>query len=379
MQFQIWVPLSESVFRYEAGSLFMARTTEKRIKNKLELLVQTNKISQEQLSDFLHRGFQVISPKHDLGLDYLHSVLPEIVIGASKNYINEMKVPYQATSFIAANTRSDRNGAYVFKIPNQPSGGIKLLTGGKRKKGDNLFASIHRIMLGREAIMVSALNLMTNKDKIWNWKFFGDHFKNEDDKLYEELVKLNSKVSGSNKTKYYIVVCRSDATFRRLNILQEFKNKKIAVLDPKNDMKVVFLTNLAGYEYASKTIPESDRVDYLVTGSEFDIYQAMLVLRKKYNIQTILNDGGRQVSNGVRDAGLLGEERVTLEPYPGDGIISDQLDPASILGQDGTGLDGKEIEKSILLSSIKINGDDNAGNAELANVYVYCLDEKKVL
>jgi len=357
----------------------MARTSEKRIKNKLELLVQTNKISQEQLSDFLHRGVQVISPKHDLGLDYLHSVLPEIVIGASKNYINEMKVPYQATSFIAANTRSDRNGAYVFKIPNQPSGGIKLLTGGKRKKGDNLFASIHRIMLGREAIMVSALNLMTNKDKIWNWKFFGDHLKNEDDKLYEDLVKLNSKVSGSNNTKYYIVVCRSDATFRRLNILQEFKNKKIAVLDPKNDMKVVFLTNLAGYEYASKTIPESDRVDYLVTGSEFDIYQAMLVLRKKYNIQTILNDGGRQMSNGVRDAGLLGEERVTLEPYPGDGIISDQLDPASILGQDGTGLDGKEIEKSILLSSIKINGDDNAGNAELANVYVYCLDEKKVL
>jgi len=357
----------------------MARTSEKRIKNKFELLVQTNKISQEQLSHFLHRGVQVISPKHDLGLDYLHSVLPEIVIGASKNYINEMKVPYQATSFIAANTRSDRNGAYIFKIPNQPSGGIKLLTGGKRKKGDNLFASIHRIMLGREAIMVSALNLMTNKDKIWNWKFFGDHLKNEDDKLYEDLVKLNSKVSGSNKTKYYIVVCRSDATFRRLNILQEFKNKKIAVLDPKNDMKVVFLTNLAGYEYASKTIPESDRVDYLVTGSEFDIYQAMLVLRKKYNIQTILNDGGRQMSNGVRDAGLLGEERVTLEPYPGDGIISDQLDPASILGQDGTGLDGKEIEKSILLSSIKINGDDNAGNAELANVYVYCLDEKKVL
>ena len=379
MQFQIWVPLSESVFRYEAGGPSMARTSEKRIKKKLELLVQTNKISQEQLSDFLHRGVQVISPKHDLGLDYLHSVLPEIVIGASKNYIKEMKVPYQATSFIAANTRSDRNGAYVFKIPNQPSGGIKLLTGGKRKKGDNLFASIHRIMLGHEAIMVSALNLMTNKGKIWNWKFFGDHFKNEDDKLYEDLVKLNSKVSGSNKPKYYIVVCRSDATFRRLNILQEFKNKKIAVLDPKNDMKVVFLTNLAGYEYGSKTIPESDKVEYLVTGSEFDIYQAMLVLRKKYNIQTILNDGGRQMSNGVRDAGLLGEERVTLEPYPGDGIIPDQLDPASILGQDGTGLDGKEIEKSILLSSIKISGDDNAGNAELANVYVYCLDEKKIL
>ncbi|HET7390083.1 MAG TPA: hypothetical protein VFJ51_04605 [Nitrososphaeraceae archaeon] len=357
----------------------MTTAFEEVIRNKLEVLVQTNKISQEQLSHFLRRGIQVISPKHDFGLDSLHDILPEIVIGASKNYINKMKVPYQTTSFIAANTRKDMKGAYIFKIPNQPSGGIKLLTGGKRKKGDNVFASVHRIILGQEAIMVSAVNLMANKDKIWNWKFFGDHLKNEDGKLYEDLIKLNNRISGSNKTKYYIVVCRSDATFKRLNMLEEFKNKKIAVLDPKNDMNVIFLTNIAGYEYGSKTIPESDRVDYLVTGSEFDIYQAMLVLRKKYKIQIILNDGGRQLSNGIRDAGLLGEERVTLEPYPGDGIIPDQLDPTSIMGLDGIGIDGKEIEKSILLSSIKINSNDCGKNAELANVYVYYLDEKKVL
>jgi hypothetical protein len=109
------------------------------------------------------------------------------------------------------------------------------------------------------------------------------------------------------------------------------------------------------------------------------MYQAMLVLRKKYKIQIILNDGGRQMSNGIRDAGLLGEERVTLEPYPGDGIIPDQLDPTSIIGLEGTGIDGKEIEKSILLSSIKINSNDCDRNAELANVYVYYLDEKRVL
>jgi hypothetical protein len=358
----------------------MTEILEKNITNKLELLVQTNKISQEQLSHFLRRGAQVISPKRDFGLDYLHRILPEIVIGASKDYINKMKVPYQATSFIAANTTSDRKGAYIFKIPNQRSGGIKLLTGGKRKKGDNLFASIHRIMLGHEAIMVSAVNLMANKDKIWNWKFFGDHFKNEDDKLYEDLIKLNSKVSGSNRPEYYIVVCRSDATFKRLKILEEFKNNKIAVLDPKNGIKVIFLTNFAGYEYGRKTIPESDRLHYVVTGSEFNIYQAMLVLRKKYNIQMILNDGGRQMSNGVRDVGLLGEERITLEPYPGDGIIPEQLDPTAILGLDGTGLDGTEIERSILLSSVKINGNDWCSrNDELANVYLYCLDEKKVL
>jgi len=46
----------------------------------------------------------------------------------------------------------------------------------------------------------------------------------------------------------------------------------------------------------------------------------MLTLRKKYSVDIMLNDEGTNMSNGVRDAGLLGEERVTLEPDPGEWI-----------------------------------------------------------
>ena len=59
-------------------TLLMTKAFEEVIRNKLEVLVQTNKISQEQLSHFLRRGIQVISPKHDFGLDSLHNILPEV-------------------------------------------------------------------------------------------------------------------------------------------------------------------------------------------------------------------------------------------------------------------------------------------------------------
>lgn len=53
-------------------------------------------------------------------------MLPEIVIGASSRYINKMKVPYQATSYLAANTRRDGKGSYIYKIPGKSAGGIPL-------------------------------------------------------------------------------------------------------------------------------------------------------------------------------------------------------------------------------------------------------------
>lgn len=49
------------------------------------------------------------------------------------------------------------------------------------------------------------------------------------------------------------------------------------------------------------------------------------------------------MSNSLRDTGLLAEERVTLEPYPRTKIIPEDLDPTSILGDIGLGLDGNEI------------------------------------
>jgi hypothetical protein len=340
--------------------------------SKLESLAQKHVISEEQLSHFLNRGVQVISPKHNFGLESLQKYLPEIVIGASQKYIEKMTVPYQATSFIAANTNRDRKGPYIFKIPGQHSGGISLLTGGSRKPGDNIFASIHRILIGYKAVMVSGANLIVNKDKVWDWQFFGNYFKSYDPDVYEDLSRLIKKTGISKAPAYYVVVCRSDATFKRLKIVDEYMNNRIAVLNPINNIKVIFLTNRLGYEYASKSIIESDLVNYVITGNDFNISEAMLRLRKDYNIDIMLNDGGRQMSNGIRNAGLIGEERITLEPYPGYDILPEEIDPTSILGVEGIGLDQSEIEGGILLHSTKI--DD-----EFANVYVYPLDDKRVM
>jgi hypothetical protein len=351
---------------------------ESRYTKLLNILVENRRITEDQFSHFLKRGIQVISPKRDFGLESLAKILPEIVIGASKDYISKMKIPYQSTSYLAANAKADGTGPYIYKLPDKHAGGITLLSGGNRKVGDNAFASAHRILIGYESIMVSAVNLMLNKNKIWNWQFFGDHFKESDRAIYEDLVKLEKKWNNNNSNKkilsrslHYIVIARSDATFKRLDIVEEYGKNNIAVLDPKNEINVIFLTNQSGYDYASKSIHESDMINYIVTGEQFDIQEAMLNLRKKYNVNVMLNDGGRQMSNSLRDAGLLAEERVTLEPYPGKKIIPAEIDPTSILGEVGLGLDGSEVQGTIMIHSIKI-GD------ERANVYLYPLDETKI-
>jgi hypothetical protein len=345
----------------------MEESFESKYKSRLYSLVENKKITIEQLDHFLRRGIKVISPCHDFGLKFVGKVLPEIVIGASSRYIDKMKVPYQATSYIAANTMRDGKGPYIYKIPGKPAGGVPLLTGGNRKIGDNVFASTHRILLGFKAITVSAINLMVNKKKIWNWQFFADNLKNSDPDIYEDLVKLHARI-GSYNPIHYVVIARSERTFRSLKIAEEYERNQIAVLDPTNGIKVIFITNQNGYDYISKRILESEFVNYIVTGEEFDLYNGMVNLRSKYNIDIMLNDGGRQMSNGIRDSGLLGEERITLEPYPGNDIIPDieSVDPTSILGMDGMGLDGNQIHGTIMIHSTEI------GN-ERANVYVYPL------
>jgi hypothetical protein len=104
------------------------------IKN-LELLAEQNKIMPHQLKHFLNRGVEVISPAENFGLNYLGRILPEIVIGASKEYINKMKVPYQATSYLAANAvDNDNAGPFIYKLNGRKAGGVPLLSGGMRKK-----------------------------------------------------------------------------------------------------------------------------------------------------------------------------------------------------------------------------------------------------
>jgi hypothetical protein len=345
-------------------------STASRYKKQLSLLLDNGVISEELYRHFIIRGLKVVSPSNDFGLDYLGKILPEIVIGASSDYVSKMKVPYQATSYVAARTKESGKAVYIYKIPHKPGGGVLSLTGGIRKLGDSIFASTHRILLGTKAMMISADNLVVNKEHIWNWQFFGNAIKESNPNIYEDLIKLREKVV-TNSVFHQIVVARSDKTFRRLKFANLCQKNQIRILDPKNGIKVVFLTNESGYEYASRFLPESDLIHYVITGKEFDMYLAMIQIRRLYGIDMILNDGGRIMSNSVRDLGLLGEERVTLEPYPGDQFVPqrDKIDSKNVLGIEGTGIDGGEIKNAIKVHSTRIRD-------ELANVYLYRLDEK---
>lgn len=345
-------------------------STASRYKKQLSLLLDNGVISEELYRHFIIRGLKVVSPSNDFGLDYLGKILPEIVIGASSDYVSKMKVPYQATSYVAARTKESGKAVYIYKIPHKPGGGVLSLTGGIRKLGDSIFASTHRILLGTKAMMISADNLVVNKEHIWNWQFFGNAIKESNPNIYEDLIKLREKVV-TNSMFHQIVVARSDKTFRRLKFANLCQKNQIRILDPKNGIKVVFLTNESGYEYASRFLPESDLIHYVITGKEFDMYLAMIQIRRSYGIDMILNDGGRIMSNSVRDLGLLGEERVTLEPYPGDQFVPqrDKIGSKNVLGIEGTGIDGGEIKNAIKVHSTRIRD-------ELANVYLYRLDEK---
>ena len=345
-------------------------STASRYKKQLSLLLDNGVISEELYRHFIIRGLKVVSPSNDFGLDYLGKILPEIVIGASSDYVSKMKVPYQATSYVAARTKESGKAVYIYKIPHKPGGGVLSLTGGIRKLGDSIFASTHRILLGTKAMMISADNLVVNKEHIWNWQFFGNAIKESNPNIYEDLIKLREKVV-TNSMFHQIVVARSDKTFRRLKFANLCQKNQIRILDPKNGIKVVFLTNESGYEYASRFLPESDLIHYVITGKEFDMYLAMIQIRRLYGIDMILNDGGRIMSNSVRDLGLLGEERVTLESYPGDQFVPqrDKIGSKNVLGIEGTGIDGGEIKNAIKVHSTRIRD-------ELANVYLYPLDQK---
>jgi len=345
-------------------------STDSRYKKQLSLLLNNEVISEDLYRHFINRGLRVISPLNDFGLYYLGEILPEIVIGASSGYVSKMKVPYQATSYVAARARQSGRGVYIYKINHKPGGGVVSLTGGTRKLGDSVFASTHRILMGSKAMMISADNLVVNREQIWNWQFFGNAIRKSNPEVYEDLMKLRDKVN-TNSIFRQFVVARSDRTFQRLKLADLYQKNQIKILDPKNGISVIFLTNESGHDYASKLIPESHLVDYIVTGINFDMYSAMNQVRRLYDIDVILNDGGRIMSNSVRDLGILGEERVTLEPYPGDRFIprSDRIDPKSVLGTEGDGIDGGEIKNGIRIHSTKI------GN-EIANVYLYPLNDE---
>jgi hypothetical protein len=75
----------------------------------------------------------------------------------------------------------------------------------------------------------------------------------------------NNKETSSRYHLHYIVIARSDPTFKRLDIVEEYSRNNIAVLNPNNEINVIFLTNQSGYDYASKVIHELDMINYIVT------------------------------------------------------------------------------------------------------------------
>ena len=348
---------------------------------KLYSLQEKNIISKEQLDHFLHRGLQIInlSSSNQLKLFTLAKFLPYIIIGASKDYIDKLSIPYQATSFVAAES-SPNSDRYIYKIPLKQGGGIPQLTGGKRKFGDNLYAAIHKIIMGNQAVLSSIYNLVQNKKQTLDWKFYASHFQQSSPDLYEDLCKLNDIYSRQNlslpTSPYFIIVARHAKSFQRSGIIDLYLKNQITIFN-QTLRKIIFLTDQSGYDYCSKVIKENETIKYVTTGDKFNIRDGLSNLKKKYKINLILNDGGRIMSNGFKENGVIGEERITLEPYPGKEFLDfdnkEHLLQDCTLGIKGSGLDGSELNDGLLAYSIKIN------DQEKANVYVYPLCDKDAI
>jgi hypothetical protein len=335
----------------------------------LEILFESKILGEENLVHFKKRGIQFYDTDKDLNCYNLSKILPYIVVGASSGYIDKMSVPYQATSFVAGEVYSQNSRIYAYKIMGKKGGGVTLLTGGTRKIGDNVFASLHRILFGNQAIMVTINNMMENHDQIWSWDFFGKHLIDNNPLVYKELFNLSQQFVKKSKF-HFIISIRTFESMTRSNFIDLYKDNKIAMLNPENKIKVIFITTYEIYNFLSKIIKESSLIYYIITGDSFEMLDGLRKLRKEFDIKYLLNDGGRIMSNSIRDSEILGEERVTLEPFNSQ-TLDYTIDKNCLLGQKGNGLDNNEIEKSILLDSQLIN-------KEKANVYIYNMNENKI-
>jgi len=338
--------------------------------NRLDILYENKILSEEKLAHFKKREVQFYDTDKDLNCYNLSKILPYIVVGASNEYIDKMSVPYQATSFVAGEVYSQNSGIYAYKIIGKKGGGVTLLTGGTRKLGDNVFASLHRILIGNQAIMVTINNMMENRDQIWSWDFFGKHLVDNNPLLYKDLFSLSQRFVEKNKF-HFIISIRTFESMAKSNFIDLYKNNKIAMLNPENNVNVIIITTYEIYNFLSKIIKESSLISYIITGDNFEMLTGLKALRKEFNIKYLLNDGGRIMSNSIRDYEVLGEERVTLEPFNSQ-TLDYTIDKNCILGQKGKGLDNNEIESSILLDSQSVN------NEEKTNVYIYSMNENKI-
>ena len=329
-------------------------------KAKLGRLVSLGKITENEYRNFLLRGIQY----QKFGSKYpcLQEVFPDgIPVGASESFIDELEFPYQETSYVCASAGITYPRTYLYKT-DKTDGGVTDLAGGKRPIGDNLFASLSRIIVGAHAILVSADNLMANSNQIWDWNFFADNLKTNYNELYAETADFAQQNSSSDPIQ--VILARKKSTFERLDFLDAYKKDKIAIFNSK---KVVILTNLEGYEHISKGMDGVEFISKTKPNGDIDIKECLKQLRKEFDIKKILNDGGRKMSCGMKCLGLLGGERISYEPYPGDNFLPNQVTNEMILGKDESGIDGSPIPNSIVAFSQKINIEQE----EQLNLHLY--------
>ena len=299
--------------------------------DKLGLLFENKLLDYNTFTHYKKRGIKIYDTNRDLKCSHLSKIIPYIVIGASDEFVNKMSVPYQATSFIAAKAFSPNSGIFVFKLLGLRGGGVTLLTGGNRKLGDNIFASLHRMIIGNQAIIVTVNNMMENYGQIWSWDFFGKHLKDQYPALYNDLLNLSKKFARPENS-YFVISIRSVESIAESHLVEFYEKNKIAMLNPKNNQKVIILTTSTVYANLSKIIKESNLITFIDTGEKFDIHKGLWILREKYGVKYLLNDGGRKMSESIRAEGLLGEERVTLEPF-NPATLDYDIDDTCILGK----------------------------------------------
>ena len=210
--------------------------------DKLRLLVENNLLDYRTFTHYEKRGIKIYDTNRDLKCNHLSKIIPYIVIGASDEFVSKMSVPYQATSFIAAEAFSPNSGIYAFKLLGLRGGGVTLLTGGSRKLGDNIFASLHRMIVGNQAIMVTVNNMMENYGQIWSWDFFGNHLKEQHPTIYSDLLNLSKKFVHPDNF-YFVISIRSVESIAVSQLVEFYKKNKIAMLNPKNNQKVIILTS----------------------------------------------------------------------------------------------------------------------------------------
>ena len=348
--------------------------------NELRESENHHSFNEESYKHFNDRGLEVFTFE---GHTHFKRYFPiGIPITVSKAYLDKMKVPDQNTSYLMAQAKP--NGSeYIFNIPGRQGGGVSDLTGGVRSVLDDMAATLSEIFFGYQAITITLGNWMANYGQVLKSGFFLQHLPAQ---LKEEALLIRKGIyenMGAPDEPYLAIGIRSNSSMNKLFSSEPYRKHLFATLNPKNGVKMIFIASQSVKEVMSKEIPESDHVSYISTGKNYDTYKSILALRAPpYNIKRMLNDGGAEYSNDMRDLGLLSGQRITKVPWPGPGFIPEAIVekyPQSVLGRDGaSSIDGSEIEKGIRIFSQGV-ASQNSGLTEWFNLYLHEMDEKKIV